>query len=104
MAILALYRTDGGGHQYIVRILAKIGIYPNIFIDMELCDLNLEDFIHAKKGTMPICFAKYVAVPFRWQQICHVMWHISKGIEFLHSKGMVHGDLKPVNGISQCCL
>jgi hypothetical protein len=84
-----------------VEITAIGDIPQNIFIDMELCDLNLDDFIYCKKdqSLVPTYFVKNKPPPLKSQQICHVMWQISQGIEFLHRMEMVHRDLKPANGI-----
>jgi serine/threonine protein kinase len=97
-AIRDLYHD--GGHRHIVTI-TKIGDIPqNIFIDMELCDLNLDDFIHCRKdGIVPTYFVKDEPPPVKSQQIWNVMSQIALGVEFLHGKKMVHRDLKPVNGI-----
>jgi serine/threonine protein kinase len=96
---LKLYK--GGGNPYIVTIL-KIGDIPqNVFFDMELCDMNLADYIYGSEneGTVVATyFIKDHPPPLKSQQIWNVMLQITKGVEFLHGKKMVHRDLKPVNG------
>jgi len=98
-AILSLYAA--GGHKHIVTI-TEIGDIPqNVFIDMELCDLTLHDYIYCKKDRsedLPY-FVKDQPPPMKSQQIWNVMLDIAQGVEFLHTKRMVHRDLKPVNGI-----
>jgi serine/threonine protein kinase len=99
-AILKLF--ENGTHPNIVTVL-KIGdITPFLFIDMELCDLNLDDYIYCKKdpSTVPINFIKDRPPPLKSQQIWNVMLHVGKGVEFLHGKRMVHRDLKPLNSTS----
>ena len=84
-------------------LILKIGdIAPFLFIDMELCDLNLDDYIYSKKdpSTVPINFIKDQPAPLKSQQIWNVMLHVGKGVEFLHNKGMIHRDLKPLNSMS----
>jgi serine/threonine protein kinase len=90
-----------GGHRHIIAIM-KIGDIPqNIFIDMELCDLNLDDFIYCRKdpAVVPTYFVKDQPPPLKSRQIWNIMSQIAQGVEFLHGKRMVHRDLKPVNGI-----
>lgn len=96
-AILKLFDSDT--HPNIVTIL-KIGdIPPFLFIDMELCDLNLDDYIYCRKdpSTVATYFIKDQPPPMKSQQIWNVMLHIARGVEFLHGKQMIHRDLKPLN-------
>ena len=70
-----------------------------MFIDMELCDLNLDDYIHCTKSEamVPTYFIKDQPPPIKSLQIWNVMLHIANGVEFLHRKRMIHRDLKPAN-------
>lgn len=91
-------------HGNIVQVL-KHGLLSNpifYFIDMQLCDLNLHDYIH--KGTdmkLPACLPKFN----RGEgvegglQIWTVMHQISSGVEYIHRQHQVHRDIKPANGI-----
>jgi serine/threonine protein kinase len=98
-SILRLY--DSGGNPHIVTI-QKIGDIPqNVFFDMELCDMNLSDYIYGTQdeSSAATYFIKDQPPPMKSQQIWNVMLKITKGVEFLHAKNMVHRDLKPVSGI-----
>jgi serine/threonine protein kinase len=97
-SILRLY--ESGGNPHIVAIL-KIGDIPqNVFFDMELCDMNLADYIYGTldESTAATYLIKDQPPPMKSRQIWNVMLQITKGVEFLHGKNMVHRDLKPANG------
>ena len=96
-AILKLCRD--GGHLHIVTVMRIGDIPPFLFIDMELCDLNLADYIYCTKdrASVPTYFIKDQSPPMKSCQIWNVMLQIAKGVEFLHVRKMVHRDLKPLN-------
>jgi serine/threonine protein kinase len=104
---------DSGGHPNIVEILrdgfetlAFIGEY--YFIDMELCDMNLHEYIHDERILIedpqisrgPTFVSKSCSLLERMRNIWAIMIHISQGLKFLHDHGHAHRDLKPSNGIS----
>ena len=104
---------QSGGHPNIVAILQDgretyqwIGdIY---FIDMELCDMNLHNYIHGERTVLqepdkprsPVFVLKDSDIKEKMRNAWEIMIHISKGLEFLHNQGQVHRDLKPSNGMS----
>jgi serine/threonine protein kinase len=73
------------------------------YIDMELCQGNLDDYLHEKKtltyesSSNPRFFNATLLEKGDWY-IWDIMEQISKGIEFIHSRTLVHRDLKPRNG------
>ena len=73
---------------------------------MELCDLNLHDFIYGdpKLGLLfPIPrFIKNVPSSVKVAQIWNPMEHIACGLVYIHSIHEVHRDLKPRNSMSFC--
>ena len=77
---------------------------PYYFIDMELCDLNLETFIYSEyiSGFQKIFNpdsepSKEVRVRNMWP----IMLDIVHGLQFIHRHGQVHRDIKPRNSKSQ---
>jgi serine/threonine protein kinase len=95
-----------GAHANIVAVLT-IGLLLNtedLFIDMELCDLDLAEFIAGGKPreSVPTFFVIDKPSPVKARQIWNIMLQIAKGIEYLHLKHIVHRDLKPANGIRLC--
>jgi serine/threonine protein kinase len=93
-----------GAHAHIVAVL-RIGEIRHsrvLFIDMELCDLNLHEYIYCTKPreTVPIFFIKDHSPPTKARQIWTVMLQIVKGVEYLHGHGIIHRDVKPVNSDS----
>jgi serine/threonine protein kinase len=88
-AVITICNT--GGHENIIKILGQgtlpwLGYY---YIDMEYCDINLEDYIHGRRGF------KSLKRPFpqKWT----IMTQIARGLNFLHKGHYVHRDLKPRN-------
>ena len=90
-------------HTHIVAVL-RIGELANTsyyFIDMELCDLTLHDYIHPTKPPDPAeslpVFIKDKPPPIKAQQIWNVMQQITSGLAYIHSLNLAHRDLKPAN-------
>jgi serine/threonine protein kinase len=79
---------------------------PFYYIDMELCEANLEHYLHGKTSGYDTCNnPRFLGAIFETRGICHtwdIMHQISLGIDFIHSCKQVHRDLKPRNGISVC--
>jgi serine/threonine protein kinase len=96
------------GHGNIVQIFYhdwfKSGsIY---FIDMELCTLNLHDYIyrtdeyqrHASALSNDPTFVVGDSSPhLELINIWTIIDHIAKGLEFIHENQYIHRDLKPLN-------
>lgn len=130
MAITKLFKD--GGHKNIVQIIAHGWFtslpYPFYFVDMELCDVTLHDYIHnpsievldgntSTSQSMITVDPKDIVqstlgvVDFnmgsitdtanwytRLRNIWVVMRDITGGVEFIHYHKHVHRDLKPRNG------
>jgi len=75
---------------------------PYYFIDMEFCEITLEQYIYRSEPLGPNenipFFVKDAPPPMKAQQIWNVMKQITNGVAYLHSIGMAHRDLKPANG------
>jgi serine/threonine protein kinase len=77
-------------HPNIVKFLRtgalnSMGFY---FLDMEFCDLDLKDYIHTVLIKNPPSNEKAVHI---WT----ILRQVSRGLEYLHSEGIVHRDVKP---------
>lgn len=72
------------------------------YIDMELCDLNLKDFIrgnwHCSLSDFSPFFNADISEWTRMIDVWKIMAHITSAIEFIHGLGFVHRDIKPDNG------
>jgi serine/threonine protein kinase len=67
-----------------------------VFIDMELCDMNLEEYKLACWATeaKPIWVAQGIN---RAKDIWDIMKQICGGLAFIHNHDEIHRDLKPQN-------
>jgi serine/threonine protein kinase len=84
----------GNTHPNLVSIFQSgqlIGT-PYYFIDMELCDYDLEDYL--SRGGL-----KEEKILCRSHKLLKVFVDILNGVDFIHGEGEVHRDLKPGNGM-----
>ena len=91
-------------HKNIVAVF-RYGKFPPsyYFIDMELCDITLDMYIH-RRWTPEIelklfYFTKTPPPRMQMSQLWDIMEDITCGITFIHLHKEIHLDLKPRNGI-----
>ena len=76
------------------------------FIDMELCHFNLDDYIRRTlPGQLRSKVPEFLDVddlplPSRRLQVHGILKDIINGVVHIHSAGLIHRDLKPLNGIA----
>jgi serine/threonine protein kinase len=93
-AVIAICKT--GGHDNIIKIYSQgtIPLHDYYYVDMEYCDINLEDYIHAdRSGLENTQNSSFKEQPQKWT----IMVQIARGLNFLHKGHYVHRDLKPRN-------
>ena len=103
---------EAGDHGNIIRILGH-GWLPKphsyFYIDMDLCDSNLHDYIHGTRIVLneeasfrdhanPVYVPRECDFLVKLRNACTIVTHISDGLQFIHENGHVHRDLKPRNG------
>ena len=73
------------------------------FIDMELCDLNLERWIYRKWDEATANKLPYLTAQLpsraRLGQVWDIMEDITRALAFIHENHEIHHDLKPGNGL-----
>jgi serine/threonine protein kinase len=104
---------EGGGKENIVDILGHgrfRGPFSFHYIDMELCDINLHDYIHKINNRNVVIdlpsfrrnsasFVHTDALPTTTiLNIWTIMLQIASGLAFIHFHSQVHRDMKPRNG------
>ena len=77
--IVAVYRYDQLGSWY--------------YIDMELCEFNLAQYIYDFDMADPMLPALNMTT------VLKIMQDVSRGLAFIHQSQKVHRDIKPQNGI-----
>jgi serine/threonine protein kinase len=93
-AVIAICKT--GGHDNIIKIYGQgtIPLHDYYYVDMEFCDMNLEDYIHS-------CEYDFEGTPNsslkEQRKKWIIMTQITRGLSFLHKGHYVHRDLKPRN-------
>jgi serine/threonine protein kinase len=91
----AVQKLCNGRHRNVIKVLntrelTEMSVF--IFIDMELCEMNLDQFNAA-------CWPEK-AKPL-WvgaKEIWNIMAQIADGLTFIHDQKEIHRDLKPRNG------
>ena len=75
------------------------------YIDMELCDMNLETFIQRKWTPKMELLLPYITADsgprVRTVQIWNIMEDTSNGLAYIHGLNEIHRDLKPRNSMSK---
>jgi serine/threonine protein kinase len=76
------------------------------FIDMELCALNLHDYIYrtqeyTRRASVLSNNHTFViedaSTHLKLINIWTIMDHVAQGLQFIHEKNYIHRDLKPLN-------
>ena len=106
---------ESSGHENIIAIIGsgRLSSSKWFYIDMELCDLDLNAYIWEKSsrglivdGAAEDCGTNDVFVPYdcsfplNMRNTYKIMSHIAHGLAFIHMQGLAHRDLKPRNGTS----
>ena len=98
---------QNGMHRNIVTVLRQGCLGPPFdwsYIDMELCDMNLHDYIHSERPSSLLKHGNPVFIPNGpdphsfMSNVWIVIFHITEGLEFIHRHGQIHRDIKPKNG------
>lgn len=102
----ALDVLHSGAHENLVSILRHGWLDSSCyFIDMELCDMNLDKFIFDNSNwNMFSCsnHPEYLSgenPPTWWRtaENLKIMFQLASGVTFIHRRDHVHRDLKPSN-------
>lgn len=80
----------------------KLQLAPYYYIDMELCDFSLQNYIDGIDVPM-ICGQQYHlatgSAEMEFLRLVNIMNQVAKGLDFIHGNGEVHRDIKPSNSI-----
>jgi len=95
-----------GENENIIKVVhwGQLSSSPYFFIDMELCDFNLETYILQDWKPDIVRevphFSDFDILPplQKLRQIVTIMRDVTNGVAFIHQNNEVHRDLKPRNG------
>lgn len=101
--IRALDKICTEGILNIVKVL-RHDVFPELnyyYIDMELCDINLEDYLYKSWPTGLVAKGSryFVSPAYDISIVWEIVRDVACGLAFIHSREEVHRDLKPANGI-----
>ena len=93
---------DNGGARVIEVWIREVPLYVHVVHIRTTCFYlgGLDE--HFKKPPEPDCIIKYM-ISFKDQEKCIfrnykiLFLHVFKGLQYLHSKGIVHGDVKGIH-------
>jgi serine/threonine protein kinase len=93
--IRAMVKLCNRAHRNLITVFGH-GEFDNatfMFIDMELCHMNLDEYNKAS----------WTVARFDWDsghesRLWKIMYQIANGLVFIHENGEIHRDLKPSNG------
>jgi len=83
-------------HVVIVYRRGKLVDSPYRFIDMEFCEMNLEQYIYTTPETDYLSLQQPLNSHFIWS----ILKDVSNGLAFIQGQSEVHRDMKPPNGTS----
>lgn len=81
-------------HPHIVGVFRQGEVRDSAlyYIDMELCDGNLDQFMRDHKPSS--------STPIKIDDVWNIMVQIASGLAHIHSHGEIHRDIKPRNSIT----
>ena len=93
----AIEKLCNGKHAHIIHIF-RSGEFSDasyVFIDMELCAVNLDQY---NKGIRTALVIHDSILPLRAKEIWTIIAQIASALEWIHKHNEIHRDLKPQNG------
>jgi serine/threonine protein kinase len=93
----AIQKLCDGRHENIIKVF-DFGDLPDashVFIDMELCSLNLDNY---NKGIRTTILIHDSVANLKIGEIWSIIAQIADALAFIHAHLEIHRDLKPQNG------
>jgi len=93
----------GDGHSNTIKVLTHDwlnGKDQYYFFDMELCEMNLEGYMHEHASKLGLKYLDpIVDDELSSLSLWGIIRQITSGLDFIHNHRELHRDLKPRNGI-----
>jgi serine/threonine protein kinase len=95
--VRAIGKLCHGGHKHIILRVANFPDHSYAYIDMEICDFNLEAFNKSNWNSIQKTCPILQAPGCLSLDILNIMKQIANGLTYIHSRGEIHRELKPRN-------
>ncbi|XP_042562499.1 eukaryotic translation initiation factor 2-alpha kinase 1 isoform X1 [Clupea harengus] len=93
------YIDVDSSHQWAERQPQEVQFHLMLYIQMQLCERSLKDWIQ-ERNSEPKEELTHITGPHRspdTEQLFHILRKILEGVQYIHSRGIMHRDLKPRN-------